>query len=77
MRLHALARPGGGGSARPAPEPLGPAVAYDVDRPDAVQTFELPGPSGPTDAVRLEVLSNHGLQGWTCVYRLRVHGVKA
>lgn len=54
--------------------PLGSFV-YDALGGQAVQTFRLaPRAQGATvDHVRLAV-ANHGHPGFTCLYRLRVHG---
>mmetsp|Transcript_38715 Transcript_38715/g.86466 ORF Transcript_38715/g.86466 Transcript_38715/m.86466 type:complete len:222 (-) Transcript_38715:232-897(-) len=47
--------------------------SYDLDKQSPVQVFPVVGPPAPVAFVRLEVLSNHGNQDYTCVYRLRVH----
>jgi SUN domain-containing protein 1/2 len=50
---------------------------YDIDGPNAVQVFPvLPSADSSPAAVsfvRLEVLSNHGNEEYTCLYRMRVH----
>lgn len=60
------------------PEVLG-TFEYDIGADHAAQTFSVkPGPSASMsgyNVVRLEVLSNHGSDDFTCIYRLRVHGI--
>jgi len=57
-----------------APKSISPLgnFSYSVDL-GAVQTFEVVVPH-VVDHVRLFVKNNHGHKGWTCLYRLRVHG---
>ncbi|GAQ81617.1 hypothetical protein KFL_000850330 [Klebsormidium nitens] len=60
------------------PEVLG-TFEYDTSADYAAQMFTVkPGPSAGMagyNVVRLEVLSNYGSEDFTCIYRLRVHGI--
>ncbi|KAJ1430406.1 UNC-like C-terminal-domain-containing protein [Ochromonadaceae sp. CCMP2298] len=50
---------------------------YRIDSEDPVQTFPVlraQMDKAPLRAVTLRVLSNHGHEGFTCLYRFRVHG---
>jgi SUN domain-containing protein 1/2 len=55
--------------------PLGSFI-YDALAKNPVQTFQLSAEAreAEVDHVRLEVRDNHGQPGFTCLYRLRVHG---
>jgi enamine deaminase RidA (YjgF/YER057c/UK114 family) len=48
-------------------------LTFDVNSSDFVQTFDLENP-GVYPVVMLEVLSNYGLEEYTCIYRFRIHG---
>ena len=54
---------------------------YNVHSTHAVQTFAVDSPAlpagGSIDHVRLVVSSNWGHPGYTCLYRLRMHGTPA
>lgn len=67
----------GEGGRRPPGVPLG-QFEFDGRGGRSVQTFPLAAgalpPGASVDHVRLAITSNHGHLGFTCVYRLRVHG---
>ncbi|CAH8434175.1 unnamed protein product [Dicrocoelium dendriticum] len=50
------------------------SFVYDVDGPP-IQTFPIENTSNVWQFVELAILSNHGHPAYTCVYRIRVHGV--
>ena len=47
---------------------------YDLEKVN-VQTFSIESSLGIVNRVRLEFFSNHGNPSYTCLYRLRVHGL--
>jgi SUN domain-containing protein 1/2 len=54
------------------PRLLGSFVYSDNNQP--VQTFPLEDVGTTYELIELRVLSNHGHQVYTCLYRFRVHG---
>mmetsp|Transcript_32581 Transcript_32581/g.45203 ORF Transcript_32581/g.45203 Transcript_32581/m.45203 type:complete len:549 (+) Transcript_32581:211-1857(+) len=52
-------------------------VTYESRSKSPVQTFQLNETTqtfGPIDHIRLKILSNHGHNEYTCLYRVHVHG---
>ena len=74
------------GTEEPTPVPPSPAhvylgaFVYDTAGA-AIQTFPVSSEGAafplPLRVVQLNVLSNHGLRDYTCLYRVRVHGTPA
>lgn len=47
---------------------------YNIDEPRNTQLFYVPISDMVFSAVVLKVLNNHGHEGYTCVYKVGVHG---
>lgn len=48
---------------------------YDINKPNQVQTFNVQHSSAPIKDVVFRFLDNWGHDNYTCIYRVRVHGV--
>jgi hypothetical protein len=54
------------------------SFTYDVSSSRAIQTFDVSQEAAdlqiPVNVVQVQILSNHGEEDFTCLYRVRVHG---
>jgi len=76
----AAARAGANPPSTAIPGTLLGTFEYNVDAKFALQEFpikQVDTKKKPVSFVKFEVLSNHGNSDFTCLYRIRVHGIPA